>query len=176
MSTAKFIVLAAALENKYGITNTMKIRIAGFILLGLMSACAEDAVAPSVSELANAPVQVRVAGVDLTLETYLYRDFAPITPPNGQPMIAAVRVKAADGEALPEGLRAERLHVVFGADVWTPEPVEEWPSTDPGVMELVARNGPKWGPGVTVDVVLRLRHAGSTLLLKAPAQQIHRTD
>ena len=155
----------------------MKIKAATVIVLALTAACGKDALGPSpVSELVNAPVQVRVAGVDLTLETYLYRDFQPITPPNGQPMIAAVRVKAADGEELPAGLEAEVLHVLYGEEVWVAAPLEEHPSTDPGVMEVVARNGPKWGPGVTVDVVLRLRHGRNTLLLRAPAQQIHRTD
>ena len=155
----------------------MKTRITALLFVCVMAGCAEDALAPSpVSELVSAPVQVRVAGVDLTLETYLYRDFQPITPPNGQPMIAAARVKAAEGEDLPAGLEAEVLHVLYGEEVWAAAPLEERPSTDPGVMEVVARNGPKWGPGVTVDVVLRLRHAGTTLLLKAAAQQIHRTD
>ena len=147
------------------------------MLAGLVAGCGEGPVAPSpMTELVNAPVQVRVAGVDLTLETYLYRDFAPITPPNGQPMIAVARVKAAEGEELPAGLEAEVLHVLYGEEVWAAAPLEEHPSTGPGVLEVVARNGPQWGPGVTVDVVLRLRHAGTTLLLKAPAQQIHRTD
>lgn len=153
------------------------LKIATLTLLGLLAGCAEGPMAPSpISELVNAPVQIRVAGVDLTLETYLYRDFAPITVPNGQPMIAAVRVKAADGASLPTGLEAEVLHVLYGEEVWAVAPLEEHPSTDPGVLEVVARNGPKWGPGVTVDVVLRLRHGGTTLLLKAAAQQIHRTD
>jgi hypothetical protein len=155
----------------------MKTKIAAVLASVIMVACAEDALAPSpVAELVNAPVKVRVAGVDLTLETYLYRDFQPITPPNGQPLIAVVRVKTANGATLPAGLDAEVLHVLYGEDVWAASPVEEHPATAPGVLEVVARNGPEWGPGVTVDVVLRLRHGGTTLLLKAAAQQIHRTD
>ena len=152
--------------------------IAAIFAATFLAACAEsDPVAPpAASEIAAAPVQINVEGVEVLLQAYLYRDFAPISPPNGQPMIASVRVKAVNQRALPASLRPESLHVVFGSEVWSAEPVREWMSTDPTEMEFVARGGPKWPTGSTVDVVLRLRHGNATLLLKAPAQQIHRTD
>jgi hypothetical protein len=41
----------------------------------------------------------------------------------------------------------------------------------------VARDGPKWGPGIEVDVVIRLRDAaGRHVLLQAREQLVHRTD
>ena len=141
-------------------------------------ACADrDPIAPiAASEIASAPMQINVEGVEVLLQAYLYRDFAPVSPPNGQPMIASVRVKAVNQRALPSSLRPESLHVVHGSEVWSAEPVRESISSDPTQMEFVARGGPKWATGSTVDVVLRLRHGSTTLLLKAPAQQIHRTD
>ena len=146
------------------------------MLLGVMAACADDPTAPSTSEITNAPVEIRVAGVDLTIEAYLFRDYAPVSPADGKPLIAGVRLKAADGQELPADLRAETFHVVYGEEIWTPRLVQEWPSTSPGELELVARDGPKWPTGSTVDVVLRLRYGNTTLLLKAEDQQIHRTD
>jgi hypothetical protein len=147
------------------------------VALALLTACSSDIMAPpSPSEIQNAPSQIVVAGVELTLETYLFRDFAPISESNGKPLIASVRVKPAAGKALPADLRAEALHVVNGDEVWTPRLIQESPNDRPPQMEFVARDGPKWGPGVTVDVVLRLRSGDRALLLKAPSQPIHRTD
>lgn len=143
----------------------------------VLAGCAGDATEPlSRSELSRAPVAIVVAGVELTLDTYIYRDFAPISPPDGQPMIAAIVIKAASGKAIPANLRAESLYVMFGDRLWTAEPVQEWPSKNASEMQLVARNGPKWGPGVNVNVVVRLKRADEVLLLKAPDQPIRRTD
>jgi hypothetical protein len=45
------------------------------------------------------------------------------------------------------------------------------------VLEVFAEGGPKWGPGIEVDVVVRLRDAaGKSWYLKARRQPIHRTD
>jgi hypothetical protein len=146
------------------------------LMVALLAGCADDVTAPpSVDEIENAPVQIVVEGVSLTLETFLYRDFQPVSEPNGRPLLASVRVKAANGQALPRDLRAEAMHVVFGKEVWTPTLVQESPSDKPSELEFVARNGPKWGPDVTVDVMLRLRHGDTELLLKAENQPIHRT-
>ncbi len=42
---------------------------------------------------------------------------------------------------------------------------------------MVARNGPKWGPDIKVDVVVRIvDRAGNEYLLKASNQKIERTE
>ena len=49
--------------------------------------------------------------------------------------------------------------------------------SDAPVCEFVVRDGPKWGPGVFVDVVARLiDKEGRHYLLKAPKQAVKRTD
>ena len=154
----------------------ISLRTFAALCIATLAACAEGPTGPSTAEITNAPVEIRVAGVGLTLEAYLFRDYAPVSPADGKPLIASVRLKATDGKDLPADLRAETFYVIYGEQVWTPDLVQEWPSTSPGDMELVARNGPKWPTGSTVDVVLRLRHGNTALLLKAAGQQIHRTD
>jgi hypothetical protein len=57
-------------------------------------------------------------------------------------------------------------------------PREEQQRT-PGAKEfdVVARDGPKWGPGIDVDVIVGVRDgAGAVSLLRAPAQRNKRTD
>ncbi|WP_229068452.1 hypothetical protein [Actinoplanes sp. DH11] len=103
------------------------------------------------------PETVTVAGATVRIEAYLWRDFMPICPPDGQPLIASVRI-LAEPAALPATLRADRIVVVHGGEVWVAPLVEEYPgSREAAGFQVVARNGPKWDPNVTVDVVVELR-------------------
>jgi len=153
------------------------------IAWALASACGNDGLldptlVPVTSELRNAPQEVPAGGVTVHLETYLWRDFQPIAPPDGQPLIAVLRVKTVDGASIPAALRADSVWILNGDLAWAAAVREEWPrEADPSFFEVVARDGPKWGPGIEVDVVVRLRDAaGHSILLQARAQLIHRTD
>ena len=69
------------------------------------------------------------------------------------------------------------MFITYQGEVWTAAVKQEHPNTEPGVLEVVARNGPKWGPGVTVDVVVQLRDArGQIYRLRARDQPIRRTS
>lgn len=137
-----------------------------------------DSVAPlPVDELRAAQLVARVEGKELILLPYLWRDFQPVAPPDGQPLIAGLRVRAADSTAVPSTIRIDAAWIVFGDQVWATSVGEGRFETSPWPFyEVVARNGPKWGPGVRVDVVVRIRHSGTTSLLRAADQLIGRTD
>ena len=108
------------------------------------------------------------------------RDFQPATPPDGKPLIALIRVIAIDLLPFPSTLDANRLWVINGQEVWEKEFSDEEIPTDPNrkhQLEKIARNGPKWGPGIYVDVVVRIiDYKNKTYLLKASNQYIGRTD
>lgn len=128
--------------------------------------------------LAAVPAVVSIAGVSLRVDTVLWRDFQPISPPDGQPLIAAALVQAVGSMALPEGLVAKRIAIVHERTAWV-APVLEEHRREQGEsrFEVIARTGPKWGPGVAVDVILQLQDAeGRTYLLRAANQMIKRTD
>jgi len=146
-------------------------------LLGCSGSPSGPEVRPA-PELRATPVRVTLGGQELVLETYLWRDFQPISPPDGKPLIGVLRIKAANGSAVPATTRATAAWVVLGSDVWATAVAEEQPRGTTGdAYEVVIRDGPKWGPGVTADVVVRLRDAGgNTVLLRAADQSIHRTD
>lgn len=128
--------------------------------------------------LAAVPAVVSIAGVSLRVDTVLWRDFQPISPPDGQPLIAAALVQAVGSMALPEGLVAKRIAIVHGRTAWVVPVVEEYRREQgESRFEVIARTGPKWGPGVAVDVILQLQDAeGRTYLLRAANQMIKRTD
>ena len=150
-------------------------------LAGLLLACRGNPTAPvslSVPKLRAAPTVVTLAGKPLVLEASLWRDFMPISPPDGQPLVAVLQIKAADGSAVPSSVRADAAWVVFGDEVWaTPVAEEQARDETAPFYEVVARDGPKWGPGVTVEVIVQLRDGvGPTVLLRAPDQLINRSD
>lgn len=146
-----------------------------FSLLAL-GCSAQGPTAPPLDQLAAAPTSVVVASATLELETYLWRDFMPVSPPDGKPLIGVFRISTRDGRPIPDGLTVEAAHVIHEGEVWSTHVKEEQPSEREDVLEVVARQGPKSGPEVSVDVVLRIRHQGHTVLLRAPDQPIHRTS
>ena len=155
----------------------MKSSIAlGFALVTSLS-CAQ--VLPVTdTTLLSAPTAVTIAGQSVTLEAFLWRDFAPISPPDGKPLVAIFRPVLANG-ATPPGIRIDEVWVLFGGETWNTVITEERQASPPAQThyEAIARNGPKWGPGVNVTVVVQIRDAqGTPRLLRAADQPIGRTD
>jgi hypothetical protein len=148
------------------------------------SACANEgvlgppALVPVTSELRDAPLETPFGGVTVQLATSLWRDFQPSTPPDGQPLIAVLRVTSVDGTSIPAALQADSAWILNSDLAWATAVREEWTrGAGAPFFEVVARDGPRWGPGIEVDVVVRLRDsAGHHVLLQARGQLIQRTD
>ena len=147
----------------------------------------KENVSVSIKELRNAPTEVVLDGRLLSLSAYPWRDFMPSTTPapKGSPLMVALKIASSDKKPLPSGVRIVRAWVLFGEQMWEvtdfragtngPRPNNEgWVScAESPVCEVTARGGPRWGPGVEVDVVLRLTDKeGHYHLLRAPKQSI----
>lgn len=110
--------------------------------------------------------------------TYLWRDFMPISPPDGRPLAASIRVVAVDGAGFPSDITVDRVWV-HGPGVWETAPAEVRRAPDAGTppsqIEVFANEGPKWDPGIEVDVVVRMRSGGASYFLRATGLEIRRT-
>jgi hypothetical protein len=155
-----------------------------FILLVIFFIPACELISPvdhtptPIDELISAPDRLVIDNREYILDTYMWRDFQPISRPDGKPLIAIIWVIAVDSLAVPSDLDATRLWVIYDGEVWeTPFSDEERPQTPGYKLEKVARNGPKWGPDITVDVVVRIvdRRTGEDYLLKATDQYVGMT-
>jgi len=169
-------------------------RTAAAVILGsivcvlCVAGCAQDPTSasrdpevPAVprESLATAPEEA-VAG-DLTFvieETYLWRDFQPVSPPSDGGLMAVIRIAEADSMAIPPDTHLAYLWVLNGDEVWATDFAEPaQPGWPPHMQVRVARGGPAWGPHIYVDVVVGIRVAdGGLHLLAARDQWIHRTD
>jgi hypothetical protein len=133
--------------------------------------------AGSVS-VASAPEQVLVVGREYTLAASAWRDFQPVAPPDGQPLIVVAEVSPSDTMPLPSDLAIDRVWVLNGEEQWSAAPEEpgDGGESPAACLESAVRGGPKWGPGIKVDVVVRLRQGKQTWLVRAPGVDIKRTD
>jgi hypothetical protein len=141
----------------------------------------------SLAALRAVPMRVSVSSTTLRISVYLWRDFQPrvslrrdfqpASPPDGQPLIAVVRVRTVAEALLPE-ISAGRIAVIRRGQAWIAPMVEENPySRGDSRLEVVARNGPRWGPGILVDVILELRDSsGKAHLIRVPDEEIERTE
>ena len=150
------------------------------IIIVLISRCDIFGPKTTIETLLSTPEQIEIEGRMYILETYLWRDFMPISPPDGKPLIAIIWVTAIDSLRFPSSIEATKLWVISGEEIWeTKFSDEERPQLPhrEHQLEKVARNGPKWGPGIYVDVVVRIiDESRNFYLLRASNQYISRTD
>lgn len=126
--------------------------------------------------LKTAPERVKIEGRFYRLTTYLWRDFMPRSAPDGKPLMAVIKVIPFDSLKFPETLDADRLWVINVQNVWETDLIGKELPHSRAYLEKRAKNGPKWNPGITVDVIVRLATTSqNTYLLKASNQIIHQT-
>lgn len=96
------------------------------ILLALFSAGCTDAGDPYVASppdvplavLHAAPDTIVVGGRQLSLSAYLWRDFMPISPADGKPLVAVLTICAADTAKLPASISCDTVWVVHDQEIW----------------------------------------------------------
>ena len=118
--------------------------------------------------------EVNVGNITYSLETYMWRDFMPISPPDGKPLIVIIWVHALGVDDFPLSTIIERLWLIDGSYITSTLHTEEY-SVNGNTLEMVFRNGPKWGPGIFVDVIVKLIDMDFGFCVKAVNQTIHKT-
>jgi hypothetical protein len=149
----------------------------------MVTSCGEEPSGPTFIEPPDdglVVTQLELNGQTYEIQTDLARNFwlgIPPIGPDGEPLIAGIRLVEVDSLAIPRDVTMDYLWVVNGDETWATEFTdEERPPQPPYRIERVARNGPKWGPGITVDVVARVRAGdGAAYRVLARDQMITRT-
>lgn len=122
---------------------------------------------------ATAPLAVSIDGQPFGLTVGPWRDFMP-GPQYGSPLLVALWITALDLTAMPASVTLDSAWVTMGDQVWGVIPRQEIPR-QPGasLFQTMLRGGPKWPPGASIDVVVRLRGPdGAARCLRAPPAKI----
>ena len=123
----------------------------------------------------TASEEIEIKDITYTIETYMWRDFMPISPPDGKPLIVIIRVHAIGIDNYPLSTVIERLWLIDVLNIVSTQSSEEY-RVDVNTFEMVFRDGPKWGPGISIDVVVKLISIDSGIYyLKAFSQLIEAT-
>ncbi len=125
-------------------------------------------------ELRSSPENLTLADNNLTLGTYIWRDFMPESPPNGSKMIAVGKLTDVDQAPIAQSIALGKQYIINKDEIWMADYQEI--KNDPAyVLEGVVRNGPEWEAGVQVDVVCEFRYQGEMYRIVAKSQPINAT-
>ena len=131
-------------------------------------------------QLKSAKDTLLLQDTKIVLDSYLWRDFMPQSPPDGKPLRGAINLIPLGKQYLPDGIDADKFWILNGDEVWSGslENIRpDLPHQNRIKLEKMAQGGPKWGPGISVTVVVQIIDPhGNRYLLKASDQVIHRTD
>jgi hypothetical protein len=148
-------------------------------IIGLL-ACAlpsEPTLVATPAELATAPTEVFLAGVTVRLKPTVWRDFQPGGDRSDTRLLGSLRLESSDASPLPDGIVVQSVWFVRGTEAWRTAAKREYVGPPANQMEFMARGGPRWPVGETVDVLLHLRApSGALVFLAARRIAILRTD
>ncbi len=125
--------------------------------------------------LRESPESISVGENNLTLSTYLWRDFMPVAEENGSKMMCVNTLVDGDSVAIPSSITLKKQYVIRNSGIWTADYSETKKKSD-YELEGSLRNGPKWGPDIEVDVVCEFEQSGITYRVLARSQVIHKTS
>lgn len=131
----------------------------------------------TMDDILNAPQEIEINGEKYILETYLWRDFMPISPPDGKPLQAIIIIENIDSNTFLSTIDVNYMWVINESYVWETE-LETQEADKPNQLKKRADEGPKWEPGTLVEVVVRIidETTGQEYLLKAAEQTIEQTN
>ena len=92
------------------------------------------------------------------LDAYLWRDFMPISPSDGKPMISINWLRKIDSTKIGENIDLIKQYVIYNDSIWISDYENEDLTEQPEYkVKKVSRVGPKWGPKIYVDVISEVR-------------------
>ena len=141
--------------------------IASVVLFG----CSEkDSTLPvenvPVDDLKNAPEQVVIDGTEITISSFLWRDFMPPTPEDGRELAAVVDFETIDQSNFPNNLIIDKLWVINKDEIWETTFSESGEIIKTYRIRKSAHGGPKWEIGAEVIVVVQIRDENQQYYIK----------
>lgn len=149
--------------------NIISLCVSLLLSFSLLSSCRDNGLLSTQIDLrgiSDFPQRVNIAGREYELTASAFRDYMPPAPPDGKPLLVVICVTAVDSLQLPLSLNADRVWVANGGEIWSAELNGEVRRDRPYLFYKAADGGPKWGPGIYVDVFARIIDGGESHILE----------
>ncbi|NOZ11421.1 MAG: hypothetical protein GXP09_10325 [Gammaproteobacteria bacterium] len=149
-----------------------------FAWVGTCQATEHTLPAVGTMDLSLAQEQISIDGRDYRLQADMWRNRIPRRedPSLQRPMLVLIWVSAVDKDPISDDIHADSVWLIQGGDIWQGEFSDEVRLKDPArrhQYERIAREGPLWKPGSSVDVIVRvLDGKGRYYLLRVNNQRI----
>lgn len=131
----------------------------------------------STEELLDSPESIIYQGYNLTLETYLWRDFMPLAEPGGSSLMASIKIVAQNSSEFPSSIEATKMWVFNNDTIWETRLINQFDNPiEENKLIKIAYGGPKWETGIYVDVVVKLSTSEGKLYLRSTNQYIHKIN
>ena len=88
----------------------------------------------------NAAGVITIDSHDYFIDVYLWRDFQPISPPNGKNLISINWLIRADSSAIPDNIELKQQYVVYGDSLWIADYENETHQIPEYKQKKVSRN------------------------------------
>ena len=161
--------------------------MSGFVLVAvsalLICGCSEEidgrvVSAWSPSQVAALPDTIALSGMDVSIRAYAGRDFMPMAPPDGRPLGVSADLIGTPSGPLAFTPSRPILYVILDDRMWMVSAESMRPAENATELwRFYAINGPKWGPGVPVSVVVEFGdEAGNRHRVVARNVNISRSD
>jgi len=128
------------------------------------------------SFLQSAPDTLVVGEQSFVLRTYLWRDFMPMLPPGGPPLLGVIKIETIDSSAIVVDINSDACYIVANHQVqhfrFDADPPPDHPDRQPFRLLKIFRNGPKLTPRIYVDVIVRISISHKQKYLRASQQYI----
>ena len=151
-------------------------------IIVVLSSCKKedkkDSIRPDskfAQELRSSPETIIIGSNYLMLTTYLWRDFMPIAEEDGSKLFCNTRLTDVDQVAISSSITLNKLYVINGDEVWTTN-YSKTSNNISYILEGAAKDGPKWGPEIEVDVVCEFANSGTVYRILAKSQWINKTE
>jgi hypothetical protein len=122
---------------------------------------------------------LKIESNKFVLDAFLWRDFMPISPPNGKPMISINWLRNIDSTKIPENIDLIKQYVIYKDSIW----VSDYGNKDlteqsEYKIKKISRDGPKWSPKIYVDVISKINDSDTNndYYIKIKNVYVRRTD
>ncbi len=144
------------------------------IAVGVVISCGDNASEPFKS--GDVFDRINIQDNELSLQSYVWRDFMPPTPEGGKSLYSLLLVHDCNANPIIDGISADQVWLYNGERSWSGA-LNRWDGSQANdTLYYSNHEGPKWEPGDHIDIYVEISFENETYILKQADVIIDRTE